>query len=127
MKPFDVLTAGMLTAAVALASDAVLAEPPRKPNIVVIMTDDVGWGNLGSYGGGAMRGAATPNLDRLATEGMRFVNYYDQASCNRRPRLVHHRSHSYQDFALSCACPGRSERPDQRDAHRRATSEAGGL
>ena len=81
MKPFDVLTAGMLTAAVALASDAVLAEPPRKPNIVVIMTDDVGWGDLGSYGGGAMRGAATPNLDRLASEGMRFVNYYGQASC----------------------------------------------
>ena len=81
MKPFDVLTAGMLTAAVALASDAVLAEPPRKPNIVVIMTDDVGWGDLGSYGGGAMRGAATPNLDRLAAEGTRFVNYYGQASC----------------------------------------------
>ena len=85
MKPFDMLTAGMLTAAVALASDAVLAEPPRKPNIVVIMTDDVGWGDLGSYGGGAMRGAATPNLDRLASEGMRFVNYYGQATL---PRLL---------------------------------------
>jgi arylsulfatase len=48
---------------------------------VVIMTDDVGWGDLGSYGGGAMRGAPTPNLDRLASEGMRFVNYYGQASC----------------------------------------------
>jgi arylsulfatase len=47
----------------------------------VIVTDDVGWGDLGSYGGGAMRGAPTPNLDRLAAEGMRFVNYYVQASC----------------------------------------------
>jgi arylsulfatase len=82
MKPFDVVAAGVLTAAVALGSDAVLAEPPqRKPNIVVIMTDDVGWGDLGAYGGGAMRGAPTPNLDRLAAEGMRFVNYYGQASC----------------------------------------------
>jgi len=81
MKPFDVVAAGVLTAAVALGSDAVLAEPLRKPNIVVIMTDDVGWGDLGSYGGGAMRGAPTPNLDRLAAEGMRFVNYYGQASC----------------------------------------------
>jgi arylsulfatase A-like enzyme len=53
----------------------------RKPNFVMIMTDDVGWGDLGSYGGGAMRGAPTPNLDRLAAEGMRFVNYYGQASC----------------------------------------------
>jgi arylsulfatase len=53
----------------------------ERPNIIVIMTDDVGWGDLGSYGGGAMRGAPTPNLDRLAAEGMRFVNYYGQASC----------------------------------------------
>lgn len=52
-----------------------------RPNFVVIMTDDVGWGDLGSYGGGAMRGAPTPNLDRMASEGMRFVNYYGQASC----------------------------------------------
>lgn len=82
MKRFDLLAAGLLTAAVAFGSEAVLAEPPqRKPNIVVIMTDDVGWGDLGSYGGGAMRGAPTPNLDRLAAEGMRFVNYYGQASC----------------------------------------------
>ena len=57
-------------------SETVLAEPPqRKPNIVMIMTDDVGWGDLGAYGGGVMRGAPTPNLDRLAAEGMRFVNY----------------------------------------------------
>ena len=82
MKRFDLLAAGVLTAAVALGSDGALAElPQRKPNIVVIMTDDVGWGDLGSYGGGAMRGAPTPNLDRLAAEGMRFVNYYGQASC----------------------------------------------
>jgi arylsulfatase A-like enzyme len=53
----------------------------RRPNIVVIMSDDVGWGDLGSYGGGAMRGAPTPHLDQLAAEGMRFVNYYGQASC----------------------------------------------
>jgi arylsulfatase len=57
------------------------AQEPRKPNIVFIMTDDVGWGDLGSYGGGVMRGAPTPNLDRIAAEGMRFVNYYGQASC----------------------------------------------
>jgi arylsulfatase A-like enzyme len=45
------------------------------------MTDNVGWGDLGSYGGGAMRGAPTPNPDRLAAAGTRFVNYYGQASC----------------------------------------------
>src|ERR1700751_81582 len=53
----------------------------KKPNFVMIMTDDVGWGDLGSYGGGIMRGAPTPNLDRMAAGGMRFLNYYGQASC----------------------------------------------
>jgi len=53
----------------------------QKPNIVIIMTDDVGWGDLGCYGGGVMRGAPTPNLDQMAAEGMRFLNYYGQASC----------------------------------------------
>ena len=53
----------------------------KKPNIVVIMTDDVGWGDLGVYGGGATRGAPTPQLDRLAKEGMHFTNFYGQASC----------------------------------------------
>lgn len=58
-----------------------LSAQAKKPNFVMIMTDDVGWGDLGSYGGGPMRGAPTPNLDRMAAEGMRFLNYYGQASC----------------------------------------------
>ena len=53
----------------------------KKPNIVIIMTDDVGWGDLGCYGGGVTRGAPTPNLDQLAAEGARFTNWYGQASC----------------------------------------------
>lgn len=60
---------------------AATVQPRKQPNIIMIMTDDVGWGDLGSYGGGVMRGAPTPNLDRLAAEGMRFENYYGQASC----------------------------------------------
>jgi arylsulfatase len=53
----------------------------KKPNLVMTMTDDVGWGDVGSYGGGIMRGAPTPNLDRMASEGMRFLSYYGQTSC----------------------------------------------
>lgn len=52
----------------------------KKPNILVIMGDDIGWSNLGSYHQGLMLNA-TPNLDRLATEGMRFTDYYAEASC----------------------------------------------
>src|SRR5215813_7988852 len=52
----------------------------RKPNILVIMGDDVGWFNIGAYHQGIMSGK-TPNLDRLASEGMRFTDYYAEASC----------------------------------------------
>jgi arylsulfatase len=81
MKARDLLVSGLLAGALAAMATVASAQTTRPPNIAVIMTDDVGWGDLGSYGGGVMRGAPTPNLDRLASEGMRFVNYYGQASC----------------------------------------------
>src|SRR5215475_4077605 len=79
-RSLKALTVG-LAALVSVVTAADAQAQGKKPNIVVIMTDDVGWGDLGSYGGGVMRGAPTPHLDRLAAEGMRFVNYYGQASC----------------------------------------------
>src|SRR5690242_3904685 len=51
-----------------------------KPNIIYIMGDDIGWFNLSCYHQGIMA-SRTPNLDRLASEGMRFTDYYDEASC----------------------------------------------
>jgi len=54
--------------------------PARKPNILVIMGDDIGWFNIGAYHQGIMSGK-TPNLDKLAAEGMRFTDYYAEASC----------------------------------------------
>ena len=52
----------------------------NKPNIVFIMGDDIGWSNIGVYNQGLMAGR-TPNLDRMANEGMRFTDYYAEASC----------------------------------------------
>jgi arylsulfatase len=52
----------------------------RQPNILVIMGDDVGWFNIGAYHQGIMSGK-TPNLDKLAADGMRFTDYYAEASC----------------------------------------------
>jgi len=52
----------------------------KKPNILVIMGDDVGWFNIGAYHQGIMSGK-TPNLDKLAAGGMRFTDYYAEASC----------------------------------------------
>jgi hypothetical protein len=73
----------------ALATVATLfgmAKPPeakaqeKKPNIVVIMGDDIGMWNIGAYHRGLMAGR-TPNLDKLAKEGMLFTDYYAEASC----------------------------------------------
>src|SRR5262245_27275245 len=52
-----------------------------KPNIVLILTDNVGYGELGVYGGGILRGAPTPRIDRLAGEGMRLLNFNVEAQC----------------------------------------------
>src|SRR5262245_31644206 len=54
--------------------------PGQRPNIVFIMGDDVGWYSIGAYHRGMMSGK-TPNLDRLAAEGMLFTDYYAEASC----------------------------------------------
>src|SRR3984957_5132973 len=68
---------------VAMANAAALQEQSasgKKPNIIFIMGDDIGWFNIGAYHQGIMAGR-TPNLDRLAAQGMRFTDYYAEASC----------------------------------------------
>ena len=52
-----------------------------KPNVVVMMVDNLGWGELGVYGGGELRGAATPRLDELANEGMLLQNFNVEPQC----------------------------------------------
>lgn len=52
----------------------------KKPNILVIMGDDIGWFNIGAYHRGIMSGK-TPNLDKLAAQGVLFTDYYAEASC----------------------------------------------
>ena len=56
------------------------AAEPSKPNIVMIMSDNVGIWNIGAYSRGMMAGR-TPHLDKLAKEGMLFTDYYAEASC----------------------------------------------
>ena len=47
----------------------------KKSNIVFILMDNLGYGEVGCYGGGILRGAATPRIDKLATEGTRLLNF----------------------------------------------------
>ena len=53
----------------------------KQPNIVVVLMDNLGWGELGVYGGGILRGAPTPRIDQLAAEGMRLLNFNVEAQC----------------------------------------------
>jgi len=53
----------------------------RRPNILVILMDDVGWGDFGCYGGGVAVGAPTPHIDRLAREGLLLTSAYSEPSC----------------------------------------------
>ena len=63
-----------------LAATGAAAEVPGKPNILVIMGDDIGWMNVSSYGSDIM-GVATPNIDRIGREGLRLGAFYAQPSC----------------------------------------------
>jgi arylsulfatase len=60
-----------------------LAEPvdENKPNIVLVLMDNFGYGEIGVYGGGATRGAPTPRIDSIANEGFRLTNYNVEAEC----------------------------------------------
>src|SRR3990172_3610320 len=54
----------------------------QRPNILVILMDDVGWGDFGCYGGGGAVGSPTPNIDRLARDGLMLTSCYSEPSCS---------------------------------------------
>lgn len=68
----------LMPAGVAHSADQTATQPDagaKKPNIILIVSDDTGYGDLGVYGGGEGRGMPTPNLDRMADEGMTFFDF----------------------------------------------------
>jgi len=78
---------GSKTLASTALATLLVATPPgfalaaEKPNILFIVSDDHGYGDIGVYGGGEGRGMPTPNLDQMADEGMTFFSFYAQPSC----------------------------------------------
>src|SRR3954451_9286690 len=77
-------------AAVTVAGAPAAAQQAQKPNIVVIMGDDIGYWNISAYNRGQM-GYRTPNLDRIANEGAIFTELLRAAILHRRSGGVHHR------------------------------------
>ncbi|MFT6286384.1 MAG: arylsulfatase [Alcanivorax sp.] len=59
----------------------VAAESDSKPNVVLVVMDNFGYGEIGVYGGGVLRGAATPNIDSIAAEGFQLTNFNVEAEC----------------------------------------------
>src|SRR5262249_57228422 len=74
--------AAILGAAICAAAPSASAQaaPPKKPNILFIMGDDIGWMQVGAYHRGLGLGE-TPNIDRIANEGGLFTDYYAMQSC----------------------------------------------
>ena len=76
---FSLLLGVLVLGIVVISADTASAQD--KPNILLIVSDDTGYGDLGPYGGGVGRGMPTPNIDQLAAEGMTFFSFYAQPSC----------------------------------------------
>jgi arylsulfatase len=68
-----------LFAVILLAASA--SGQDKRPNIVFLLMDNLGYGEVGCYGGGALRGAPTPRIDKLASEGLRLTNMNMEAQC----------------------------------------------
>jgi len=58
-----------------------MPQTKQQPNVVLILADNLGWGELGCYGGGAIRGAPTPRIDALAAQGTQFMNFNVESDC----------------------------------------------
>jgi len=71
---------GLLASLASLMVTPASAQQP-KPNVVFILADNVGYGDLGPYGGGELRGAPTPRIDQLAREGLRLTQYLVEPGC----------------------------------------------
>ena len=74
------LTIALMTPLVAVITASAPATAQQKPNIVIIWGDDIGQSNISAYSRGLM-GYKTPNIDRIAKEGMMFTDYYAEQSC----------------------------------------------
>src|SRR5262245_60664797 len=84
--PFGSTALSLVLAAIVLVVDVSISPPadaqsaPKKPNILIIMGDDIGWFNPSIYHRGIM-GYETPNIDRIGKEGAMFTDWYAQQSC----------------------------------------------
>src|SRR3954451_10012174 len=80
MKRTWTLRFALLASLTSVFSAQALAQE-QKPNILFILADNTGYGDIGAYGGGELRGAPTPRIDQLATEGLRLTQFLVEPAC----------------------------------------------
>ena len=88
--------------------------PNGKPNILIIWGDDVGQQNISAYHRGMM-GGSTPNIDRIANEGMRFTDYYAEQSCTAGRSAFITGQHPLRTGLLKVGLPGAPEGMQKED------------
>jgi len=81
----------------------------KKPNIIYVLADDVGWGEMGWQGGGKHRGTPTPELDKMAHEGMRFWTAYAEPSCTPSRIAINTGRHPVRTGLLTVLWPGQTD------------------
>ncbi len=106
MRTPNLLLSLAILAGIAFAHQSALAADRTRPNVVILLSDNLGYGDLGVYGGGVMRGAATPRIDRLASEGMRFTNFNVEAECTPSRSALMTGRHPIRSGTNRAAPPG---------------------
>jgi arylsulfatase len=101
-------------AATALPTEALAQAPAKKPNILVIMGDDIGVWNVSAYNQGMM-GFRTPNIDRLAKEGALFTDFYAQQSCTAGRAAFITGQSGFRTGLLKIGMPGGKEGLSSKD------------
>ena len=81
----------------------------KRPNIIYVLADDVGWGEMGWQGGGKHRGTPTPELDKMALEGMRFWSAYAEPSCTPSRIAINTGRHPVRTGLLAVLWPGQTD------------------
>ena len=119
------VSAKLLALAFAAGSCAPALAQQKKPNILIIWGDDIGYWNVSAYNQGMM-GYKTPNIDRIAKEGALFTDWYGQQSCTAGRAAFITGQSAFRTGLLKVGLPGAKEGLQARDVtHRRAAQGAG--
>jgi arylsulfatase A-like enzyme len=104
----------VVVALITLAAPAQAQQPGKKPNILIIWGDDIGYWNVSAYNHGMM-GYRTPNIDRLAKEGAMFTDWYGQQSCTAGRAAFITGQSGFRTGLLKVGLPGAKEGLQARD------------